>query len=70
MKHRVKAATNLDGVPSFSFYVARSNMGQTAVTTNRSEAQLFDREAAMSVANLLKLFGCKDVGIEEAGNVQ
>ena len=70
MKHRVKAATNLDGVPSFYFYVARSNMGQTAVTTNRNEAQLFDREAAMSVANLLKLFGCKDVGIEEAGNVQ
>ncbi len=40
------------------------------MTTNRSEAQFFDREAAMSVANLLKLFGCKDVGIEEAGNVQ
>ena len=67
MKHRVKAATNLEGVPSFSFYVAQSNMGQTAVTTNRSEAQFFDKEAAMSVANLLKLFGCKDVCTEEAG---
>lgn len=67
MKYRVKAATNLKGVPSFSFYVAQSNMGQTAVTTNRNEAQLFDRESSYSVANLLKLFGCKDVCTEEAG---
>ena len=67
MKCRVKASTNSKDRENFSFYVARSAMGQTAITVNKNEAQSFDREAALSVANLVKLFGCKDVLIEEVG---